>query len=44
MQYRPFGKTGWQVSALGIGTIRLLVIDELKHINESAAVTQNVVR
>jgi len=38
MQYRPFGKTGWQVSALGIGTMRLPVFDELKHINEQLAI------
>jgi hypothetical protein len=38
MEKRIFGKTGWHVSALGIGTMRLPVLGELKDINEPLAV------
>jgi uncharacterized protein len=39
MQYRKFGRLDWQVSALGMGAMRLPVIDnDPKQINEAAAI------
>ncbi len=36
MEYRPFGKSGWQVSALGFGAMRLPMLDG--HIDEPEAI------
>lgn len=37
MQYRAFGRTGWQASALGFGCMRLPTIGEQRDINEPEA-------
>jgi predicted aldo/keto reductase-like oxidoreductase len=38
MQYRPFGKDGWKVSALGFGAMRLPVLPDDKGVDEKEAV------
>ena len=38
MQYRPFGKTGAMVSALGFGAMRLPMTPDGKHIDEEKAI------
>ena len=38
MKYRKFGKLDWDVSALGFGSMRLLVIDDDKKIDQQSSV------
>jgi len=38
MQYRPFGKTGEKISALGFGAMRLPMTPDGKHVDEEQAI------
>lgn len=38
MQYRPFGKTGERISALGFGVMRLPMTPDGKHVDEEQAI------
>ncbi len=38
MKYRPFGRTGWQVSVLGLGCMRLPTLGAYEKVNEPEAI------